>query len=310
MNQKQIHWNGLKVGDLEIGETIATGAFSTVYKAVDKSGTFAIKVAGEGFGGGESDTGFFSSHAVEHITSGAIDFAPHAQDLLRDQANYLKSIAGLPGVVNCYDFVDDSVYSFAKLEYVSGSNLRRAILDNRADISFFQKLLALLENLDHNTKYRGHGDLKPENIIISDDRITLIDPGFYGRMRARDGRELSAAVTTLSYYPELRPNDIWAAGFILWEIACGEHILKNTNTVEANLGETLSERLNLYESTGNHNLTALRFARAPHVIRNMSPALSAVVAKAVGLVFSDNKVDYCGPYKSFTEFRKELAAAL
>ncbi len=311
MKQEQIHWNGLKIGELEVGELIGRGAFSSIYKATDKNGSFALKVAGVGFGGGEVDTGCFSSHALEHISSGVLEFVPNSQDLLREQARYLEAIAGIPGVVNCLEFVDDSAFSFARLELIQGPSLRKLMQANSASLSLFHKLLGVLESLDHNVRYRGHGDLKPENIMVSaEDQITLIDPGYYGRIRAENGRDLSAVITTPSYYPELKANDIWAAGFILWEIACGEHVLKTNNSMEAKLSEKFAALIHRYETTANHNFTALRYVRAPHEMRTMSQELSRVVAKSVGLEFGSDGVDFCGPYKSFTEFRNAIEGVI
>lgn len=306
-----VDWTGLKLQDLQIGESLGDGAFSRIYHAKAEDGTeYAIKVAGTGFGDGSGATGFFQSRALEPITSGFAEFAPEPLELLERQYEYLSSLGEHKEFVQVFELRKEPDFSYMRMEHLNGKSLRHHMLDGSADPQIMLPLLAALEKLELSTSFRRHGDLKPENIVVVNGNLRLIDPGYYGTLRDKSGNETRAAITTPLYYPGLDGDDLFAAGLILWELATGEQLL-NTQRMPACAGEKLEQKLLGYERSGNHFYSNLRYAKAPHTIKEMPMVLSMVLSNAVRLSFDNKDVPELAPgFKSFNEFHNALKLAL
>ena len=305
-----VHWTGLKLGELEIGEAIGDGAFSRIYRAVAGDGTkYAIKVAGTGFGDGSGATGFFQSRALEQITSGFAEFAPEPVELLQAQYEYLMKLQEHPEFVRVYEMRNEPSFSYMRMEYLDGKSLREHMLDGSADIRLMLPLLAALDRLDLSASFRHHGDLKPENLVLVGSELRFVDPGYYGIIHDKGGKETHAAITTPAYYPGLNGDDLYAAGLIFWELACGEQLLKSERPATI-VGPQLEQKITGYERTGNHFYSSLRSALAPHKIKEMPKPLSAVLQKSVRLNFDTGIAEFDPGYKSFAEFLSAVRSVL
>jgi|688.fasta_scaffold341276_1 serine/threonine protein kinase len=74
-----------------------------------------------------------------------------------------------------------------------------------------------------------HRDLKPQNILLQDDKIKLCDFGFAKKMSASTNFLRSIKGTPLYIAPEILQSkpythkvDIWSFGIILYELAYGK----------------------------------------------------------------------------------------
>lgn len=148
-----------------------------------------------------------------------------------------------PGITAIYEVGEDGEHIFIVMELVSGRTLREVLSETRPDARALARLgLQIAETLEaaHSRKV-VHGDVKPENIIVSPEgRVKLLDFGI-ARQAVEDTlsvtRTASAAppvsaarmTGTLAYLsPEsLRGEvtdgrgDLFALGVVLFELAAG-----------------------------------------------------------------------------------------
>lgn len=92
------------------------------------------------------------------------------------------NIIRLDGVPIIYDVEEDENYWYIVEEYIDGVTFSEYLYSEGAEakkaILYLCELCTILESL-HNAKPYGiiYGDLKPENIVISDDKLYLVDFG-------------------------------------------------------------------------------------------------------------------------------------
>lgn len=329
------------VGERFAGGTLARflsgSSFAAVYdaeRAADK-GRFALKIARPPgskvdwshppgsqqvpVGKFEESPGWMApttlrTQARTFMTGGTCEIQVNAGLLLFRQAQRLRAAVD-PAVVKVGPFLDDGRYCQLVMEYVEGRTLRSLIDGGRP--ATLVPILELARAMDRLLKLPGfpyHGDLKPDNVLHSSGRITIIDPGYFGPIEGADGHEIhNAFVTTPDYYPFLRPDDLFAAGIMLWESATGVHPLSSgpRSSERADLkriGEKLREIVRMPERVGQYFLSPILGIRPPREIcPAITPELEAVLLKAMRLELrKDGVIDAAGGYASFAE----LAGAL
>ncbi|WP_371484652.1 Stk1 family PASTA domain-containing Ser/Thr kinase [Kitasatospora sp. NBC_00315] len=205
-------------GRYRVEQRIATGGTATVYRGTDTrlDRVLALKVMHPSLAGDADFTGRFIREA--------------------------KAVARLshPNVVNVFDQGADGTTVFLAMEYVPGHTLRdllqdRGALSIRAALDVLEPVLAAL-----GSAHRAglvHRDVKPENVLITDDGLVKVaDFGLVRLLNAADaqatgGAEATGVVLgTVSYLaPEqIRPGgesdqrvDVYAAGILLYEMLAG-----------------------------------------------------------------------------------------
>ncbi|MFB7613891.1 Stk1 family PASTA domain-containing Ser/Thr kinase [Kitasatospora sp. NPDC056181] len=216
-------------GRYRVGQRIAAGGMSTVYRGTDTrlDRVVALKVMHPSLAGDEDFTGRFIREA--------------------------KAVARLahPNVVNVFDQGADGGVVFLAMEYVPGRTLRdllrdRGALSIRAALDVLEPVLAAL-----GAAHRAglvHRDVKPENVLITDGGLVKVaDFGLVRVLNAADGAATSGTATsgtvlgTVSYLaPEqIRPGDetdqrvdVYAAGILLYEMLTGHRPHTGENPVQ------------------------------------------------------------------------------
>jgi serine/threonine protein kinase/tetratricopeptide (TPR) repeat protein len=141
-------------------------------------------------------------------------------------------------IARIYDVGETAEVPWLVMEYVSGASLRSlmtAPLAERAWMHYASQIAAALEHA--HTRRIIHRDIKPENILITeDDQVKVIDFGLARSVQDQSAgpatiTEANAFVGTFAYAaPELfagggasARSDVYSAGVVLYEMACGEH---------------------------------------------------------------------------------------
>jgi serine/threonine protein kinase len=199
------------ISHYELQSAIGSGAFSTVYRAVDTrlSRPCAIKVIAQSSLPDEAAR----VHLQREIT--AMAYLTH------------------PNLVRLEDFITDSRHFYLVMELVVGGTLADFIrTDSKrrervaADI-FFQVVSGILYC---HSRGVAHRDLKPQNILMTADRDVKITDFGLCHFESSDSAKTTICGTAAYIAPECLKShkydsfakDIWSLGVILYEIVSGE----------------------------------------------------------------------------------------
>jgi serine/threonine protein kinase len=292
-------WVGLDVGDYLIEEQIGEGAFSWVYRGRNrKNGSqtvFKLAKPPEQVGKiTSSSTMSFPTRALFQITGSFCEAQPDAAELLLKQCQKLQS-TDHSSLVKVDNFIDNEVFCYYQCEYLEGRTLRAVISSREANLPILVELARALEELSTDAHFLYHGDLKPDNIVVTEYGIKLIDPGYFGEITHR-GRPIGrAAVTTPDYYPLLEPDDLLAFGVIAWEALTGVHPLPPGSSSDqldtTRVSPELLNMIQMREATGNYYGSGLLALRHPFENGdNVSISLGHVLLKLLRLRMSEEGV--------------------
>lgn len=217
---------GDKFGNYEIIDRIARGGSATVYIAehLELSRTVALKIISSHAG---DNTAFLEMFTRETKASGKLDH---------------------PNIVHTYDAgtVDDTPY--IAMEFIEGGNLKDYLDDSSDEDMPLPKLLTIMRDVadalwyGQETLQLTHGDIKPENILLSFDGTPhLADFGLSETIASKTKRnEEDAKIMATPIYvaPEIisrralpgdpRP-DIYSFGCMLFHLITGEPPFKESD---------------------------------------------------------------------------------
>ncbi|MGC0414818.1 Stk1 family PASTA domain-containing Ser/Thr kinase [Embleya sp. AB8] len=210
-------------GRYRVDARVAAGGMATVYRALDTrlDRTVALKVMHAGLAQDPESTRRFILEA--------------------------KAAARLshPNVVNVFDQGTDGAIAYLAMEYVEGRTLRELLQDlgnmtPREAFGVLEPMLAAL-SAAHRAGF-VHRDVKPENVLISDDGGIKL--GDFGLARATTTTATAATgkvlVGTVAYLApeqvergESTPrSDVYAAGVVLYEMLTGRQPHHGATAVE------------------------------------------------------------------------------
>ena len=236
----------------ELLERLGGSQMATVYRArrTDDGEVLALKVL------------------PRHASRGAV------RRLIRE-AELLRGLRDLPGVVEVRDVGTDDGCTYYAMPLTPGPTLRQRIaegpLDRRAAAKVCRGLAETLEGLLEAGVV--HGDLKPENVIVAPDgeRVTLVDFGLahrVGETQPERGGTLTYLAPEVVQGQAATPrSDVYALGVVLFETLTGELPFKET-------GPALAATK---VAGGAADLSALLAADTP-------PGLVAIVEEALAAV--------------------------
>ena len=309
----QSSWIGKILDDVVIDELIGEDPISWIYKAVNQENRApkAVRIA-------KPKEKVDLSHrnrpmrtqALTFIPGGVIDIHPDPRELLLLQATKLEKAAD-PCLVAVENIVDrDFTYSITEL--VTGGTLRQKCESGPLPIAVMVELADCLYRLSCNTCFQYHGDLKPDHILIADQGIKLLSPGYFGPLHIKEATLRSCVVTTPAYYPLLVPDDLLAFGILLWEVTCKSYPLgghSDSGVInKSNLGEALVQWVEEKELVGQYYLTPILETGLPSKTRPGLPAaLESLLLKAMNLqIRSDGKIDRRQGFTSFDQISTAL----
>jgi serine/threonine protein kinase len=270
--------SGFNLARLKIHEQVGAGTFGIVYRATDeKNNLLAVKVARPGneltTDSETNSKNFLPTQALCLFSGGYNEIHPSPASLLEVQKTRSKLAAGILPETNG-PFTAGSNH-YISMEFIKGMTLRQLLNHNLViadqhinDIDLAIKVLDALVALK-NSKLEYHGDLKPENIILSGAGVRIIDPGYFGPLASEEGMIPRAVISTTQYYPLLEPDDSFAIGCMLWEICLGYHPLMNAEKQEQAgsqkkaIGTDLQAQIAVQELMGRYFLSPLSFLQLP-----------------------------------------------
>lgn len=234
---------GTPIGPYKITEYLAHGGSSLIYKAAHSNGTLAAlkltipdvsELSSNIFRLTTSPEQANSPHFLQegeqvacaflHLASGDVIKRPltahEADELLIQEHHVLKLANGKYG----FPEVDPNVYlhnnrPVIAMELIEGNTLRHFLSTGlNIRLNWIKSLALQLQNFTLETRKPGHGDLKPENIIVTSDSVRLLDPVPFPLPPGR-------SFASLPYNPLLLPApraDLFAIGVMLYETITGQ----------------------------------------------------------------------------------------
>jgi serine/threonine-protein kinase Stk1 len=223
-------------GRYRIERLLGAGGMGTVYRARD--------LLHEQFG----ETG---AEIAVKILGEAFEESPDANALLYSEFAMTRHLRH-PGVMQVYDFEVDAACgrAFFTMELMHGLPLDRLLCERPLGLPWIELRDIAIELLDALAHAHGrgvlHGDLKPSNVMLSEQGLRLFD---FGLGQAMDGvlpglptlsRERIKAWTPNYAAPELLEGgpltiktDVYAVACVLFELASGKHPFQRLTAIEA-----------------------------------------------------------------------------
>jgi serine/threonine protein kinase len=261
-----------------LGERLGVGGFAEVYAVEGREQATVVKVARSAAPVPRGITGgVFFAHGVRFHTGSHASWTPKPNDVLAAEAGLLRRIshAAFPRVLDQGSTADGR--SYLLLQRIEGVTWREALSGAAPPgLGEFRKLVEALDQVEHSGQLSWHGDIKPENLMLTSDRaVHVLDPasGFVDR---GSGMRVRSLLATEAYNPTFETSDVFALGLLLIELLGGQHPLLAApaeGEPTHSLSPALLQRLN-DEWTAGRTSALLQRIRTMKLPSEQSPTLS------------------------------------
>ncbi|MBZ0184905.1 MAG: hypothetical protein K8F91_01545 [Candidatus Obscuribacterales bacterium] len=316
-NQYVEDWIGSEFGDYTIQELVGEGTFSLVFRAVDRAGGAekAIKIPRAYIPSPDKPNEFVPTQVFIKRRDRYSPQEASPVHIQKIQVARTRDISDL-GLVSVDKYSFEKGKAFSRMPLLSGQTFRQYLRAGPVPVSLLGDIASTLARLNDNDDFGYHGDVKPENMIVTTDGVVLVDCGYFGSIEMEEdvnSEHKALIVTTPRYYPHLKADDLLAFGLILWESACRESLLTSvaySRDFELDkVKESLIESVHQEEDQGNFNFSQIMDAKRPSWIRPGLPdRIENLLLKATRLKFDDDDcLDLVEGYESFAEIEKDLS---
>lgn len=223
--------NVYKIGDYEIhiSNPIGVGGYSIIYygKCINEATIKKYKLTKSKIIG---NTVHNNIVAVKKIL--VRDASDKIKKAILDEINIIRKIidAPHPNIVSCYDVIDDIDTIYIIMEYCENGDLSKIIgkpIKEETVKYYFKQLIKGVKYMNDNQII--HRDIKPKNILLTDDNkvLKICDFGL-AKNKSSLSRVNTFCGSPLYMAPEMFYNrnynetvDIWSIGIILYEMLYG-----------------------------------------------------------------------------------------
>jgi eukaryotic-like serine/threonine-protein kinase len=212
---------GPRLGQFEILEPLGAGGMGEVYRA--------------------RDTRLDRIVAIKLLPTEVVNAPGRKVERLRREARIIARITH-PNICTLHDVGEDGATTFLVMEYVDGETLARRLEDGPLPLPLaLRTAIGIADALDYAHRLGVvHRDLKPSNIMLTRDRVKLLDFGL-AKLTARDEEQLTDSTWSgqltdvgiiVGTVPYMAPEqiegrevdartDIFAFGVMLYEMVSG-----------------------------------------------------------------------------------------
>ena len=212
---------GARLGAFEILAPVGAGGMGEVYRA--------------------RDTRLDRIVAIKLLPSEIVNATGRGVDRFRQEARAIARITH-PNICTLHDLGEDDSSIFLVMEYVEGMTLAERIQDGPVPVPLALRIGAeIADALDHAHRHGVvHRDLKPGNVMLTHDRVKLLDFGL-AKLKERDEQRPTEATQSerltdvgaiLGTVPYMSPEqiegdevdsrtDVFSFGVVLYEMVCG-----------------------------------------------------------------------------------------
>lgn len=311
MNSETTSLVGLNFEDYQVEKLLSDGRFAWVYKARDMltdGEASVLKIA--------KPPELIQPHANPFQTSclsvqeGFVaEIVPDTSWLLREMRHIMVMATHCEWVPGGRFFAQAALPYFSEV-LLDGPTLRECMeSQSPLSIQLFAEIARSLNCRPCRCELQ-HGDVKPDNVIITPDTPWWINPGYYGTMKTAGNDFLECVVTTPIYNPFLKPDDLFSFGVMLWEASCRQHpLLIAADGSPTRVGDTVHKWVRSYENVGQYFLSPLLNLRRPIELNpDIAPDLENVLLQGLRLQLSETGLIERGPgFESFEQWRTALA---
>ena len=193
----------LLAGKYEIGAALGEGGFGITYLGLNKKLDLKVAIKEYFPFGYVHRVATISSTVTERSETADESFFEKGRERFLSEAKTLAKLYNQDGVVSVLDFFEDNNTAYIVMEYLDGETLK-AYLNKKGRISYDETLSLLMPVMRSLSKVHEkgliHRDIAPDNIMITEDKVKLLD---FGAARYTDGGNRSLSVMLKhGYAPE------------------------------------------------------------------------------------------------------------
>ncbi|MBY0546448.1 MAG: hypothetical protein K2W95_04110 [Candidatus Obscuribacterales bacterium] len=311
MQASEITWLGLIVDDYLVTDEIGRGGMSRIYRASHvHSGAEAVIKVVTTKDSADAELGRNQTCANQLFSGGFGPVHPSPLQLLSmEWKRGMQSGAALCCVGQPAELADGA---YGIRPFLKGRTLRKEMSTGITEKLKLLADVALVMSLVEKSAAAYHGDLKPDNVIVQESGIKLIDPGYFGSLHCTEGDIENCVVTTPAYYPLLENDDLFAFGAMSWEVLLSRHPLTDLGAPRQDVGESLRQWVRDYQILGRHSVNSFLSLVLPSEVRaDFAGSAETFLLKLLRLRrdLESNKLEYDPGFASFGELLDHLHRA-